>query len=232
MKQEHFEYVKSNLPDPAPHKSKLCHSDMITCIIMIAPEEPGISTEQFKRKMKYATSSRDGKVKIWNAHTMVNEQTIQVTKEEKDGKKDPSKKIWVTSITYMTHSKRLVAASANRMISFYDLGSTNYSVPTSRIEGLVGIPLCMEYYRWPKNKDGKFETLLVGDDLGICHSYNFTSNEWHMCEYKIGSSDPNMCHAHEIEHDYKNKVEAIFNENEDKKRQGRKQLNKGLPEDE
>lgn len=33
MKQEHFEYVKSNLPDPAPHKSKLCHSDMITCII-------------------------------------------------------------------------------------------------------------------------------------------------------------------------------------------------------
>jgi hypothetical protein len=98
----------------------------------------------------------------------------------------------------MTHSKRLVAASANRMISFYDLNSTNYSVPVSRIEGLVGIPLCMEYYKWPKNNDGKFETLLVGDDLGICNKYDFTSNEWHICQYKIGCSDPNMCHAKQI----------------------------------
>jgi len=54
-------------------------------------------------------------------------------------------------------------------------------VPVSRIEGLHGIPLCMEYYKWPKNNDGKFETLLVGDDLGICNKYDFTSAEWHIC---------------------------------------------------
>jgi WD40 repeat protein len=77
MKQEHFEYVKSNKPDPAPHKSKLCHSDMITCSIIIYPDDvASLSNDQIRRKMKYATSSRDGKVKIWNAHTMMHEMTI------------------------------------------------------------------------------------------------------------------------------------------------------------
>lgn len=41
MKQEHFEYVKSNKPDPAPHKEKLCHSDMITDIIVIPYDDGG-----------------------------------------------------------------------------------------------------------------------------------------------------------------------------------------------
>jgi len=120
--------------------------------------------------MKFVTSSRDGTVKIWSAHNLQHEMTIKVT----DG-------IWVTCTHYMQATKRLVAASADRMISFYDLASTNFNIPVSRIEGLVGIPLCMEYYRWPKNNDGKFETLLVGDDLGICHMYNFTTPDWHSC---------------------------------------------------
>jgi len=104
----------------------------------------------------------------------------------------------------MTFTKRLVAASANRMISFYDLESTNYNVPVSRFEGLVGIPLCMEYYKWSKNNDGKCETLLVGDDLGICHMWNFTSPEWHSCQYKMGTKDANECH--------KSKIEGAFND--------------------
>lgn len=42
---------------------------------------------------------------------------------------------------------------------------------------------------WPKNKENKLETLLLGDDLGICHMYNFTKLDWHYCEYKLGSKD-------------------------------------------
>jgi len=45
MKQEHFEYVKSNKPDPAPHKTKLCHSDMITSTLVILPEDSNLSHE-------------------------------------------------------------------------------------------------------------------------------------------------------------------------------------------
>ena len=77
--------------------------------------------------------------------------------------------------------------SINR-ISFYDLNQTNYYTPISRIENLVGVPLCLEYYAWPKNKEAKIESLLVGDDLGICHLYNFTASDWHYCEYKLGST--------------------------------------------
>ena len=115
MKQEHFEYVKSNKLDPPPHKLKQCHSDMITSTLIIYPEDKNLKAEQFKRKMRFVTSSRDGTVKIWNSFTLNWEKTITVT----DG-------IWVTCTQYMTFSKRLIAASANRMISFYDFESTNY----------------------------------------------------------------------------------------------------------
>jgi len=38
-----------------------------------------------------------------------------------------------------------------------------------------GIPLCMDYYKWPVNSnEDRIETLLIGDELGICHMYNFT----------------------------------------------------------
>lgn len=78
MKQEHFEYVKSNKPDPAPHKTKLCHSDMITSILIILPQDYDFeqNPEQFRRKMKFVTSSRDGTVKIWMASNLQLEKTI------------------------------------------------------------------------------------------------------------------------------------------------------------
>jgi len=180
MKQEHSEYIKSSIVDPAPHKAN-CHSDMITSIYIITPDPEEMTynperPEPYRRKMKYVTASRDGKVKIWNAFTMKLElKEIVVVKD-----------IWVTCIHYMTLSKRLVAGSANRMISFYDLSSTQFNIPTSRIEGLVGIPLCIEYYRWPENNnDSNLETLLVGDDLGICHMYTIKSRDWHICTFKI-----------------------------------------------
>lgn len=71
MKQEHSEYVKSTKPDPAPTKTKLCHSDMVTSIHVILPSDgEDLTNDQFKRKMKYVTSSRDGTVKIWFAHNL------------------------------------------------------------------------------------------------------------------------------------------------------------------
>jgi len=134
-----------------------------------------------RKYIKYITSSRDGKVKIWNGLSMKCEFTINVSE------------FWVTAITFMTLSKRLVCASANRTISFYELNMNNIKQPVSRIDNLDGIPLCLEYYRWPtNNNDGKLETLLVGDDLGICHMYNFTSKDWHYCEHKLGTRLPTV----------------------------------------
>ncbi len=56
----------------------------------------------------------------------------------------------VLAITYMTLSKRLVAASADRKISFYEVtNGQRFSLHTcSKIENLLAIPLCLEYHRW------------------------------------------------------------------------------------
>ena len=70
----------------------------------------------------------------------------------------------------------------------------------SKIENMLAIPLCLEYYRWTttsyidddddeplkhdqKQPQRKLETLLVGDDLGILHKYDFTSENWHWCHF-------------------------------------------------
>jgi hypothetical protein len=76
----------------------------------------------------------------------------------------------------------------------------------SRIENLVGVPLCLEYYAWPKNKDARIESLLIGDDLGICHLCNITQADWHYCEFKLGSKQANECHKHEIEEFFNQKI--------------------------
>jgi hypothetical protein len=71
------------------------------------------------------------------------------------------------------------------------MGKTlNYSVPSSRFEDLLAVPTCMEYYKWPdKNSDGKYETLLVGDSIGIITVYNFNKEGWHWCTYRVDTSD-------------------------------------------
>lgn len=151
----------------------------------------------------------------------------------------------------MTGSKRLVAGTANRMISFYDLKATQISVPTSRFEDLIGIPLCLEYYRWPpENNDGKFETLLVGNELGICTMYNFfkAAPDWHSCTYRVDVGDlepssssggkarsgnsmknagvaPLVCHKEDILKRFKANVDADYDAQEKKMRAEKERLN-------
>lgn len=75
----------------------------------------------------------------------------------------------------------------------YDMGKTKiYSVPTDRFEDLLAVPTCMEYYKWPSNNsDSKYETLLVGDSIGIITVYNFKKEGWHHCVYRVTSDDLN-----------------------------------------
>jgi hypothetical protein len=103
-----------------------------------------------------------------------------------------AKGVWVTCLCYMQRSGTLVAGTANRRISFYKLKANSTGAaraPSSRFEDMIGIPLCLEYYEWPKNNDGKYETLLVGNELGLCTMYDFKSPEWHHCVYKVDVSD-------------------------------------------
>ena len=205
--------------------------DQITCMIVIKPQNN-------KASMKYITGSRDGTVKIWNPLLMQIEKTIKVTNN-----------VWITSLTYMTRSKKLVVGTANRMISFYDMQVSEpkplkpsetllekqFFKPYSRIEGLVGVPHCLDYYEWPltwegkpDNVDGYFETLFVGNDLGIIDLYHFTSREWHVCHYmplrkdetkkrrpgkdKIHQVVDMTCCADEFEQNAKEQIKNSLNE--------------------
>ena len=101
----------------------------------------------------------------------------------------------------MTASKRLAVATSDRMVSFYDMqgsGSKMQKPLESRIENLLGVPKCMEYVECAgastakkgqdKTKPGYkaqiVERLLIGDDLGFIHMYNFEDTDWHICYYK------------------------------------------------
>jgi WD40 repeat protein len=194
MKAEHFEYVKSNVEDPAPNKTNYCHSDMITCILVLTPEAEGKSkfsaddeeekdeVVEGRKLVKYITSSRDGTIKIWNGNTQKCSLTINVGK------------YWVNCIQYMTKSRRLVAACADRTLKFYDLILTNVNLPVSEIADFEGLPLCMDYFI--KSKQG-LETLVIGDDLGICYMYDF-SPDWHSCEWRMDDPEHYCCHKDEI----------------------------------
>lgn len=192
MKAEHFEYVKSNDFDPPPHKDKECHADMITCIYVWMPDEEDTSMQldkddgskktEVRKTLQYITSGRDGKVKIWNTKTLRADKTINVGK------------YWVNCVQYMTKSQILVAACADRSLRFYDINLTNVNTPVSVISELDGLPLCMDYFI--KGKQG-LETLVVGDDMGVCHMYDFKP-DWHSWEWKIKVNDDTCCHIKEI----------------------------------
>ena len=134
-------------------------------------------------------------------------------------------------MTYMTGSKKLACGSANRMISFYKLDSSQHQniVVDSRIEDLVAIPTCLEYFKWPEssNKNDKYETLLCGDGLGICHLWDF-EKDWHICQYKEGSLEPMGCslHKEQIIETFKSNVEAQYDEIEKEKKAAKAKMKK------
>lgn len=94
MKQEHFEYVKSNKPDPPPKTERQCHNDMITCVIVIQQEDyqenrgggggssnphKAVGGDTSKKNIRFVTSSRDGTVKVWLGLQLKWEKTIVVS---------------------------------------------------------------------------------------------------------------------------------------------------------
>jgi WD40 repeat protein len=119
MKKEHFNYEKStNDPDPPPSKTQLCHAKNITSIVVLYPEDladnsrqqdQNKKTPEYIKQIKYVTASTDGMVKIWKEGGKMLEQELRVSQ------------YYVMAITFMSYSKRLVAASADRMISFYKI---------------------------------------------------------------------------------------------------------------
>ena len=142
MKKEHFTYVKNEKEDKPPSLKELGHAKNITTMLTIKPEDliepnknnPGgkTSLNEYKKKVKFVTGSSDGIVKVWTGMNLKYEFDIEVSKYA------------VTALAWMKASKKLVVATADRMITFFFLNPINKE-PQDRIEDLVAVPLCLEY---------------------------------------------------------------------------------------
>ena len=54
------------------------------------------------------------------------------------------------------------------------------------------MPLCMDYYY---SKEKEIEYVIVGDDLGICHVYEFTGENWHACYWNMQGANGHKVHS-------------------------------------
>jgi hypothetical protein len=146
MKKEHFEYIKSDKQDEPPGNRLLGHEKNITCMITITPEDQmdmpkdpnkkQFTTGEYRKKVKFVTGSSDGVVKVWSGVVRMHNQQDTTGKLEMDLKVS---KYAVTALAWMTGSKKLVVATADRMISFYPLNSVKKEA-SDRIEDLVAVP--------------------------------------------------------------------------------------------
>lgn len=125
MKIEHFSYEKSNNePDPPPSKGNLCHAKNITSIVILYPEdfsdsyrasnnpdESGTNrrSPEYIKQIKYVTASTDGMIKVWKDQGAWLEQEFRVSD------------YYIMALSFMSFSKRLVVATADRMITFYKI---------------------------------------------------------------------------------------------------------------
>lgn len=126
MKKEHFNYEKGdNDPDPPPNKTDKCHAKNITSILVLYPEDLTDANRaqdfnkhspEYIKKIKYVTGGTDGMIKVWKEGGKVQDQCIRVSQ------------YYVMAIEFMTYSKRLVAASADRMITFYKISSQKFDI--------------------------------------------------------------------------------------------------------
>lgn len=114
------------------------HSDIITVVKHV----PDID--------KYATGSRDGTFKLWNAADFQHSKTFQNCKGS-----------WVSDLCVLPE-KRLAVCASDRSISFYGLYRQNLEL-TGRIfaSGMMGTPLCMA-----TAVIGEEHRLMFGDSKG------------------------------------------------------------------
>ena len=94
----------------------------------------------------------DGHIMIWKDFGKVVEQDIVVTDERHSHSAKSTENWGIMAIVFMSLSRRLAVASADRKITFFKTNGKKFDVtPVSRIENLYAVPLCLEYYECPKN---------------------------------------------------------------------------------
>ena len=156
-------------------ESKLYHSGMISSLTSV--KLPAHA---------YVTGGRDGTFRFWNATTLDHIRTVSIvesnfhyTKLNADRKSIPgaetfmkggvaqlktsTKKMWISDVVVMTLCNKLAVASADRMITFFDLYTMEVSC---RLRNLTHPPMSLAYHT---NVTNTRQYLTFGDDVGYIH---------------------------------------------------------------
>ncbi|OQR91905.1 hypothetical protein THRCLA_08847, partial [Thraustotheca clavata] len=135
------------------------HKDIVTRIVPL--DKPHL----------YATASRDGTVRTWNANTLAYQNTLATGRG------------WISDCCLMKQSNRLVVSSMSRTLAFYDASTGQSLGEIQEYSKKQCIPLCMEYVQKPSDEK---EALVIGDDTGGI-TVMTTSNQWLSCDGRPGS---------------------------------------------
>ncbi|KAL0018315.1 hypothetical protein WJX77_008577 [Trebouxia sp. C0004] len=101
---------------------------------------------------KYISCGRDGSMRLWSPADLSLHRTIA---------NGPA---WVTDCVYMPTARRLVCASADRAISYYDISRGVYDLAGRvKVTGTMGVPLCLSSAVDEKSEQ---ENIIYGDDSG------------------------------------------------------------------
>lgn len=144
--------MKDDLDNTAM-RPKFQHTDKITKILKM--EKPA----------HYLTASKDGSIRSWDVNTLEYQSTVL---------KGDS---WISDCLHMPVSNRIVVATMDRHISFYDANSHVLLGQRSDHSKAQSTPLCLANIVTNDNN----ELLLVGNDTGSFNLYT-CSDKWLQCD--------------------------------------------------
>ncbi|XP_044944539.1 WD repeat-containing protein 49 isoform X2 [Mustela putorius furo] len=119
-----------------------------------------------KSSSRYLTISKEGLLGIWGENLKLQE-TLPITSDA-----TKLKHLWVTSLVSLENVNKIAVAFTSKEICFYDLLSKGEFPCQYKLQGLKGMPVCMEY--WYDPLDANESVLSFGDITGKVQAIAFT----------------------------------------------------------
>ncbi|XP_031555888.1 WD repeat-containing protein on Y chromosome-like [Actinia tenebrosa] len=137
-------------------------------------KETTIRTLKDFNPMRYVTVSKEGIIGVWSTELEL-QRIIEMEGRSPQDKASNKRhiKMWVTDAVTMNNVHKLVVATTNMDLHFYDMSTPIYT-PQYHLCALGNVPLCMNYFYDKKTPSGRC-MLFFGTDNGSIHALIFST---------------------------------------------------------
>ncbi|XP_020912310.1 WD repeat-containing protein on Y chromosome isoform X2 [Exaiptasia diaphana] len=124
--------------------------------------------------MRYVTVSKEGIIGVWSTELEL-QRSIEIEERSAQDKASNKRhiKMWVTDAVTMNNVHKLVVATTNMDLHFYDMSTPIYT-PQYHLCAIGNVPLCLNYYYDKKSPAGR-SMLFFGTDNGSVHVLIFST---------------------------------------------------------